>query len=67
MQTLYDHPIYYDIAFLFRNIAAEVDVFGESIRRFSQIPVKRVLEIGYGTSPHMEQLVKRGYELLVSI
>lgn len=62
MQTLYDHPIYYDIAFSFRDIATEVDVFEESIRRFSRIPVKRVLEIGCGTSPHMEQLIKRGYE-----
>ena len=61
LQTLYECPTYYDIAFSFRDIATEADVLEESIRQFSLIPVKRVLEIGCGTSPHMEELVKRGY------
>jgi len=61
MSGLYDNPKYYEIAFSFRDIPAEVNVFEECFRRFSRIPVKSVLELGCGHSPHMEELVKRGY------
>lgn len=62
MLRLYDNPKYYEIAFSFRNITAEVDVFEECFKRFSQIPVKSVLELGCGNCPHMEELIKRGYQ-----
>ena len=62
MSKLYDNPKYYEIAFSFRDIPAEVNVFEECFRRFSQIPVKSVLELGCGNSPHMEELIKRGYQ-----
>lgn len=62
MSGLYDNPKYYEIAFSFRDIPAEVDVFEECFKRFSQIPVKSVLELGCGNSPHMEELIKRGYQ-----
>ncbi len=61
MDKLYDHPEYYEIAFSFRDIPAEVDLFVECFKRFSHLPVKSVLELGCGNSPHMEELVKRGY------
>lgn len=61
MSELYDHPKYYEIAFSFRHIPAEVSVFEECFRRFSRIPVKSVLELGCGNTPHMEELIKRGY------
>jgi len=60
--NLYDNPQYYEIAFSFRDISAEVDVFEECFNRFSRIPVRSVLELGCGNSPHMEELVKRGYQ-----
>ncbi len=62
MSNLYDNPKYYEIAFSFRDISAEVDVFEECFKRFSQIPVKSILEVGCGNSPHMEELIKRGYQ-----
>ena len=62
MSELYDHPKYYEIAFSFRDIPAEVNVFEECFNRFSQIPVKSVLELGCGNSPHMEELIKRSYQ-----
>ena len=62
MSGLYDNPKYYEIAFSFRDIPAEVDVFEECFKRFSLIPVKSVLELGCGNSPHMEELIKRGYQ-----
>lgn len=58
---LYQNPKYYEIAFSFRDIPTEVDVFEECFKRFSYIPVKSVLELGCGNSPHMEELIKRGY------
>ena len=62
MSNLYDNPKYYEIAFSFRDIPAEVVVFEECFKRFSRIPVKSVLELGCGNSPHMEELTKRGYQ-----
>lgn len=62
MSNLYDNPKYYEIAFSFRDIPAEVDVFEECFKRFSRILVKSVLELGCGNSPHMEELIKRGYQ-----
>lgn len=61
MSNLYDNPKYYEIAFSFRDIPTEVNVFEECFKHFSRIPVKSVLELGCGNSPHMEELIKRGY------
>ena len=61
MEDFYDNPEYYDLAFSWRDIAREVDVFEECFRRYSKISVKRVLELGSGTSPHLEELSGRGY------
>lgn len=58
---LYDHPKYYEIAFSFRDIPAEVDLFEQCFKRFSHIPVRSVLELGCGNTPHLEEFVKRGY------
>jgi SAM-dependent methyltransferase len=62
MSDAYDNPEYYEIAFSFRDIAKEVDVFEECFRQFADVPVKSVLELACGNSPHMEELVRRGYE-----
>ncbi|MBN1212033.1 MAG: class I SAM-dependent methyltransferase [candidate division Zixibacteria bacterium] len=62
MSEVYNFPKYYEVAFSFRDIAREVDVFEECFRQFSKIPVRSVLEIACGNSPHMEELVKRGYQ-----
>jgi SAM-dependent methyltransferase len=59
--NVYDHPEYYDLAFSFRDFAAEVRVFEECFRRFSRIPVRDVLELACGTGPHMEELARRKY------
>ncbi len=61
MSGVYDHPKYYEIAFGFRDIPAEVDLLETCFGRFCHIPVRSVLELGCGNSPHMEELVKRGY------
>lgn len=38
--NLYDYPEYYEIAFSYRDIKKEVDVFEECFRRFSKIQVR---------------------------
>lgn len=59
---LYDHPEYYAMAFSFRNIPQEANFFDECIKRYSHIPVRRVLELGAGTAPHIEEWAKRKIE-----
>lgn len=61
MSEVYDYPLYYEIAFSFRDIAAEVDVMEECMRRFSKVRAKAVLELGCGNCPHASALCKRGY------
>jgi SAM-dependent methyltransferase len=58
---LYDHPQYYEVAFSFRDIEAETDFMTTCLKRFSQIPVRRILEIGCGHAPHAGALTERGF------
>lgn len=61
---LYDHPEYYDIAFSFRNYATEAAFLKECVKRYSKIPVQRVLELGCGTAPHAGELVKHNFQYI---
>ena len=61
MAEVYQAPNYYDIAFSFRDISAEIKVFEDVIQRYSRIPVERVLEIACGHAPHLTELHRRGY------
>ena len=51
LESIYGFPQYYEIAFSYRDIASEVDVMEEAIRRYSKIPVHNVLELACGNSP----------------
>jgi SAM-dependent methyltransferase len=64
MSRVYNYPRYYEIAFSFRDIAAEVGVMEECMRRFSKIPVKTVLELGCGNCPHAPALCGKGYRFV---
>ncbi|MEA2031801.1 MAG: class I SAM-dependent methyltransferase [candidate division Zixibacteria bacterium] len=59
---LYDWPEYYEVAFSFRDIPAEANFIHSCIGRFSKIPVHRILEIGCGPVPHVEDLQSFGYQ-----
>ncbi len=59
---LYDYPVYYETAFFFRDIRQEVGVFDECIRQYSRVPVRRVLELGAGTAPHIGEWARRKIE-----
>lgn len=60
MSKLYDDPKYYELAFSYRDIAAEVAVFDALIARFSGTAVRRVLEIACGHAPHLAEVTRRG-------
>jgi SAM-dependent methyltransferase len=62
LDSIYSYPHYYEIAFSYRDIPAEVDTMEEAIAKYSKIPVKTVLELACGNSPHMLELISRGYE-----
>lgn len=64
MMDLYKHPKYYEIAFSFRDIPKEVDVFEECFRRYSKVAVRRVLDLACGHAPHMEEIARRGYDYI---
>ncbi len=61
-KQLYDYPEYYETAFSWRDIKKEADFFDRCIQHFSKTPVRRVLELGSGPAPHMDQWAKRGIE-----
>jgi SAM-dependent methyltransferase len=64
VSEVYGNPRYYEIAFSFRDIATEVDLFEQVIERYSQIPVATVLELGCGPAPHLAELARRNYRYI---
>lgn len=64
MSIVYDYPQYYEVAFSFRDISHEVDVFEECIKRYAQVPVHTFLELACGNSPHMSELMGRHYRYI---
>src|SRR5436309_14941631 len=46
------------------NRKGEVDFLVHCFRRFARRPVRRVLDIGCGTCPHLVRLAERGYRMV---
>ncbi|HZD43789.1 MAG TPA: class I SAM-dependent methyltransferase [Methanomicrobiales archaeon] len=64
MAGLYAHPDYYEIAFDFRDVAAEIDFFEACMDRFGErsSPADSVLEIACGPCPYLLEFDSRGYD-----
>jgi SAM-dependent methyltransferase len=62
--SVYARPDYYEIAFSFRDSAHEVDVLETLAQTLSPGPVRRMLEIGCGPAPHLEEILRRGYDYI---
>lgn len=60
-RSVYHHPKYYEVAFSYRDIAAELSVCETLMERHSDIPVSNVLELGCGPAPYLEAVAQRGY------
>jgi len=59
---LYDHPAYYELAFSFRDVAAETAFLRQAMTTHSGIAVNRVLEIACGPAPHAGPLIASGLD-----
>ncbi len=59
---VYDEPVYYEIAFSFVDVPKQVDLFEKFIQQYSNIPVRRVFDIGCGPSQQLREFARRGYE-----
>ena len=64
-ERVYTHPKYYEIAYSFRDLAAEVGAFDMIRTRYAASTLgKRVLEIGCGSAPHLREFSRLGYTYL---
>lgn len=61
---IYENPLYYDIAFSFFDPKQQIDSFERIIKKFSKIEVKRVLDVACGPSLQLQELARRGYEVV---
>lgn len=59
---IYEHPLYYEIAFSFFDVKKQVDTFETIIREFSKVKVRRFLDVACGPSVQLREIAKRGYE-----
>lgn len=59
---VYDEPVYYEIAFSFVDIPRQIDLIEKFIHKYSNIPVRRILDIGCGPSQQLREFTRRGYE-----
>jgi SAM-dependent methyltransferase len=62
--SVYNEPLYYEIAFSFVDIPNQVDLFEKFVKKHSDIPVSRILDIGCGPSQQLREFAKRGYETI---
>jgi SAM-dependent methyltransferase len=57
---LYDDPELYELAFSYREVAAEVDVLYGWYERRNELAPKRILEVAAGPSAHAIEFARRG-------
>jgi len=60
--SIYENPLYYEIAFSFFDVKKQIDTFELIISKFSRIKVKRFLDVACGPSLQLREIARRGYE-----
>ena len=60
--TIYNQPVYYEIAFSFFDVKKQVNLFERFIKKYSLVKVNRFLDIGCGPSLQLREITKRGYD-----
>lgn len=61
---IYEHPLYYEIAFSFFDPKEQIDTFEKIIKKFSKMQVRRFLDISCGPSLQLREVARRGYEAI---
>lgn len=59
--VIYNHPLYYEIAFDFVDIPAQIELFEEAMRRFSSRKLESVFDVACGPSLQLRELARQGY------
>jgi len=59
---VYEQPHYYEIAFSYQDVRRQIDFFEDLAKKYSNVPVKRFLDICCGPSPQLREIAERGYE-----
>jgi SAM-dependent methyltransferase len=62
--SVYENPLYYEIAFGFIDTEKQVDSFERIIKEFSKRRVKRFLDVCCGPSLQLREIAGRGYEAI---
>lgn len=60
---IYKHPVYYEIAFQYRDIEGECDFLESQLELRATTSNRRILDIGCGTGGHVVEFARRGYEV----
>lgn len=60
---IYKHPLYYEIAFQYRDIEGECDFLESQLELQATASNRRILDIGCGPGMHVVEFARRGYEV----
>ena len=63
-RDLYQHPEYYDCAFAWRDVGAEVAVMRAAWQRFGHGRLRRMMELACGTAPHAPAVRAAGIDFI---
>jgi len=58
---IYNQPKYYEIAFSFVNAKKQVELFEKFIKKYSEIEVKKILDIACGPALQLREFAKKNY------
>ena len=64
LMSVYENPLYYEIAFGFIDAEKQIDSFEKIIEEFSKRRVKRFLDVCCGPSLQLREIARRGYEAI---
>lgn len=60
--SVYDYPLYYEIAFSYQEVKRQVDYFETVAKKFCKRQAQTYLDIACGPSPQLREIARRGYE-----
>ena len=58
-----DYADHYDVLYQEKDYESECNMIEEAFRRYSRVPVKRILDLGCGTGNHAIPMARKGYRV----